>query len=665
MSEVPAESQIGPSGPRARPERLFRWLEFWIRGLQGLLGRVLPDAMNPLMHLGAAANTALIVSAVSGIALLPFYVPAVDQAYESLTWPFAHLLRTLHRYSSDACMLLVLLHVLKTFSQARFGGARWLAWCTGLGLLFTLWLDGWLGYWMLWDESGAQTAMMTAGMVDELGLFANPLSRGFASNGLLNSLLFFVVFFCHIAIPLLLAAGIWLHLLRISKPRLLTNRSLTLAIVLSLVTVSLLFPAPARGEADLSLITRQYVIDPWYQLPLLLYGRVGEGALWLLVLFCTAALIAVPWIFTGRRRPAAKVDSSRCTGCEQCVKDCPFGANAMIQRDGRRVSSIDADKCLACGICVGSCSPAAIVLPELPLDGIREKIDRWFSGESKQELLFLCRESRAVAPDSVDAEGGHPQLPGVRIIEVPCAGFVHPELVQRAQRRGASRVTVAACGEDPNFRLGVRWAQERLTGLRDPGNKIRLPQPEKFHLLRLSSSGILDLKRAVGGAPATRTGVAASMAGATMWFLVILLCSLAGWWTVSPSLVHECELAVTFIHQGAVLPETAGRAGNDVAPHMRGAQTSLARHSPVAMRVFVDGEQVLERRYEPSGLSSAGQSSALERIGIKAGRHVVRVELNDTGEAGAWRLHEVRTLVFRDGQRHVLRFETARGFTWE
>jgi hypothetical protein len=83
------------------------------------------------------------------------------------------------------------------------------------------------------------------------------------------------------------------------------------------------------------------------------------------------------------------------------------------------------------------------------------------------------------------------------------------------------------------------------------------------------------------------------------------------------------------------------------------------------MRVLVDGEPVLERRYEPSGLSSAGQSSALERIGIKAGRHVVRVELNDTGEAGAWRLHEVRTLVFRDGQRHVLRFETARGFTWE
>lgn len=80
-------------------------------------------------------------------------MPAVDQAYDSLTGPVALFIRTLHRYSSDACMLLVLLHVLKTFAQARFVGARWLAWFTGLLLLFTLWIDGWLGYWMLWTKA--------------------------------------------------------------------------------------------------------------------------------------------------------------------------------------------------------------------------------------------------------------------------------------------------------------------------------------------------------------------------------------------------------------------------------------------------------------------------------------------------------------------------------
>ncbi|CAG0962506.1 Cytochrome b6 [Planctomycetaceae bacterium] len=662
MSEASQAPEIH-QGAQARPAALFRALEKCLRAPQDALARFVPDELNLFMHLGAAANTSLIISAASGILLLFFYVPAVDQAYDSLTGPVALFIRTLHRYSSDACMLLVLLHVLKTFAQARFVGARWLAWFTGLLLLFTLWIDGWLGYWMLWDESGAETAKMTAAMVDRLGLFSNPLSRGFASHGSLNSLLFFVVFFCHIAIPLLLAAGIWLHLLRINKPRLLTNRPLTLALVLSLLVVSLIFSAPANGEADLGKITGQYVLDPWYQLPLLLYERAGEGVLWLAALFASLALIAVPWVFGRRRRAPAKVNSERCTGCEQCVKDCPFGANAMIQLNGRKVSSIDPDKCTSCGICVGSCSPAAIVLPELPLADVREKIDRWYDGSSHDELIFLCREACVVAPESISAEGTHTELPGVRIIEVPCAGFVHPELVQRAQRRGANRVTVAACGADPQFRLGARWTLDRLSGKRDPGDKIRLPAPEKFNLLRLSAFGLSELKRSTAVKPARSR--AHWVAGGAVWLALVLLCALSGWITVSPARVPESELVMTFLHSGEVLSDSAQRAGNDVAPHMRGAQTSLAKRAPVAMRVLIDGKEVLNQSYAPSGLSDNGPSSAIERIAVVPGEHLIRIELNDTGIEGPWKLHDSRVVKFSQGQRHVVRFETGRGFTWE
>lgn len=662
MTEAAQPAQA-PPGPPARPAVVFGGLEKGVRAAQETVARFIPDELNLFLHLGAAANTSLVISCVSGIALLLFYVPAVDQAYESLTGPVAHFIRTLHRYSSDACMMLMLLHALKTFAQARFVGARWLAWVTGLLMLFTLWLDGWLGYWMLWDDGGAETAKMTAAMVDRLGLFSNPLSRGFAAHGQLNSLLFFVVFFCHIAIPLLLAAGIWLHLIRVNKPRLLTNRPLTLALVSSLVAVSLVLPAPARGEADPGRITAQYVLDPWYQLPLLMFERVGEGALWLAALAAMVGLVAVPWLFARRRRPPAKVDSERCTGCEQCVKDCPFGANAMVQLAGRKVSRIDPDKCTSCGICIGSCSPAAIVLPELPLQAVREKIDRWFVAGSREELMFLCREAGAVEPDSISAEGTHAELPGVRIIEVPCAGFVHPELVQRAQRRGAVRVTVAACGSDPQCRLGVRWTLERLSGERDPGNKIRPPVPEQVNLLRLSAFGLPELKRDT--TQSREWSRAAWVAGGALWLAIIGMCSLAGWISIVPARVPQSELVVTFLHSGEVLPESAQRAGNEVAPHMRGAQTSLAKRAPVAMRVFVNGVKVHERSYEPSGLSGAGPSSALERIELAPGRHEVRVELNDTGRDDGWRLHESRALEFTGGRRHVLCFETGRGFTWE
>jgi ferredoxin/coenzyme F420-reducing hydrogenase delta subunit len=659
-----AEPVAGPIA--ASPSSLFRRLDGLSRAIQSALGTVFPEQLNPLLHLGAAANTALIISAASGIALLFFYVPAVDQAYESLTGPVAHFLRTLHRYSSDACMLLVLLHILKTFAQGKFTGARWVAWFTGLGLLLTLWLDGWLGYWMLWDASGAQTAMMTAAMVDRGGLFSNPLSRGFVSHGLLNSLLFFVVFFCHIAIPLLLAAGIWLHLLRVSKPRLLTNRPLTLVLLASLILVSLVFPAPARGEADLGAVTQSYVLDPWYQLPVLLYQRVGEGMIWLVTAAVTLAAICVPWIFSVRRKPAARVDPARCTGCEQCVKDCPFGANSMVKFEGRRVSSVDPDKCVACGICVGSCSPAAIVLPELPLESIRARIDRWFDGSSDEPLAFVCRQSHALASAIVSAEGRHPRFPGVRFIEVPCAGMVHPELVQRAQRRGAASVVVADCGADPHFRLGAEWTRQRLAGIRDPGHKIHPPKPEQLKIVCLSVPGEAELTRALAQSqrPAGPSKVR-WIAGSVSWLALLLLCALAGWLTVAPAAVPQCELVATFIHSGEVVRDSAHSAGNDVAPHMRGAQTSLAKRAPVAMRVFIDGKEVLNQSYAPSGLSDSGPSSAIERIGVAKGEHVVRIELNDTGVDGNWTLHDSRVVNFADGQRRVIRFETGRGFTWE
>lgn len=55
---------------------------------------------------------------------------------------------------------------------------------------------------------------------------------------------------------------------------------------------------------------------------------------------------------------AAKVDTSKCAGCEACVAACPVEAIAVA--DG--VAKIDADKCIECGACVGECPCEAISL---------------------------------------------------------------------------------------------------------------------------------------------------------------------------------------------------------------------------------------------------------------------------------------------------------------
>ena len=53
---------------------------------------------------------------------------------------------------------------------------------------------------------------------------------------------------------------------------------------------------------------------------------------------------------------AAKVDSSKCVGCEACTGTCPVGAITM--KDG--AASVDEGTCIDCGGCVAGCPAEAI-----------------------------------------------------------------------------------------------------------------------------------------------------------------------------------------------------------------------------------------------------------------------------------------------------------------
>lgn len=64
----------------------------------------------------------------------------------------------------------------------------------------------------------------------------------------------------------------------------------------------------------------------------------------------------------------ARVDTSRCSGCEHCVNTCPFGAIAMDSH-----AEVKWEDCMGCGVCVGHCPNKAIDLSRdekkgVPLD---------------------------------------------------------------------------------------------------------------------------------------------------------------------------------------------------------------------------------------------------------------------------------------------------------
>ncbi|MCF7975060.1 MAG: 4Fe-4S binding protein [Phycisphaerae bacterium] len=55
---------------------------------------------------------------------------------------------------------------------------------------------------------------------------------------------------------------------------------------------------------------------------------------------------------------AAVVDSSKCTGCESCVSECP--SEAIKMADSKAV--VEEDACVDCGVCVDACPVEAISL---------------------------------------------------------------------------------------------------------------------------------------------------------------------------------------------------------------------------------------------------------------------------------------------------------------
>ena len=210
-------------------------------------------------------------------------------------------------------MLFVLLHAFKLFFARRYGGARWLAWVTGIFLVGTLWFVGWIGYWLIWDERARQVALGSAKLLDVLPIFVDPLSRSFLIDENINSLLFFVMFFIHMLVPLAMGVGLWLHITRLARPDFLTKKGMTIWVTATLVLMSLAFPTDLAAPARMAVRPERFAMDAWYLAPIAMTDRLGAGVVWTFVLVAGAVLFALPWtLVTGRAR-FAHFEAEGCT----------------------------------------------------------------------------------------------------------------------------------------------------------------------------------------------------------------------------------------------------------------------------------------------------------------------------------------------------------------
>jgi NAD-dependent dihydropyrimidine dehydrogenase PreA subunit len=61
------------------------------------------------------------------------------------------------------------------------------------------------------------------------------------------------------------------------------------------------------------------------------------------------------------KRKIISIDETKCTGCGQCIPDCPEGALQVIDGKARLVSDLFCD---GLGACIGTCPEGAIAVIE-------------------------------------------------------------------------------------------------------------------------------------------------------------------------------------------------------------------------------------------------------------------------------------------------------------
>jgi len=319
---VATEIQSAP--PPAGRSGFWRWLDRRTgidAALHAALDEPIPGGARWAYIFGSGLLFIFLSQVITGVFLAIYYVPAANDAHISLAYivkvvSAGSFLRSLHSYGASAAVVLLLLHIIQTFTYGSYKGRRELIWLSGC-VLFALMLGmAFTGYLLPWDQrSYFATAVGTniMGEVPLVGGAIKALLRGGSQMGTLTISRFFVLHVFFIPAGIFLFIG--LHVLLFRKagaagpihedplaPRLATEnfypRQLVMDLLFALLLVAVLgalsyfFPVPLGPRADPANTT--FIPRPeWYYLPAFEWLKFWPGRSGLI------GIVIVPGIVIG------------------------------------------------------------------------------------------------------------------------------------------------------------------------------------------------------------------------------------------------------------------------------------------------------------------------------------------------------------------------------
>jgi quinol---cytochrome c reductase cytochrome b subunit, bacillus type len=191
--------------------------------LRGFLYRKVPKGTNWFYTLGSATMFAFLSQAVTGVFLAMYYKPTATEAYSSIQHIdddifLGQFVRGMHKWGASVMVVLIFLHMGRTFFFGAYKYPRELNWIIGVVLLILTMAMGLTGYLLPFDMRGLWATVVAVNLNSSgpiVGPYLADFLRGGAEFGATTISRFYAIHM--LLIPVLIVALIGAHLYLVAK----------------------------------------------------------------------------------------------------------------------------------------------------------------------------------------------------------------------------------------------------------------------------------------------------------------------------------------------------------------------------------------------------------------------------------------------------------------
>src|SRR3954471_12993083 len=230
QARPPRPGQSEQAGPLDQAKEAGIHAADWIDERTALSGAVrwtlfrkVPKGTNWFYTLGSACLFAFLSQATTGVFLAMYYDPSATHAYESIRHVtndvfLGEFVRGMHKWGSTVMVILVFLHMARTFFFGAYKYPRELNWVIGVVLLILTFVMSLTGYLLPFDQR-SYWATIVAANITASGPLAGPYLGDFLRGGAeFNATTLSRFYSIHmLLVPGLIAALIGAHLYLVAR----------------------------------------------------------------------------------------------------------------------------------------------------------------------------------------------------------------------------------------------------------------------------------------------------------------------------------------------------------------------------------------------------------------------------------------------------------------